>query len=335
MRAIRLTTNDVISWVIGRGGLLGRSVEQALRARGPVWGPSRAFSWSDPERLAAELAEWIEEFATVVGRQPWQIAWCAGAGVVGSGPSVLEQETEALSQFLAAASASLVPKNSSGAFFLASSAGGVYAGAGTPPFDERSPVAPLAPYGWNKLKQESLAARWSGETSIPLLIGRISNLYGPGQDLSKGQGLITQVCLRILARQPLQLYVPLDTIRDYLFADDAGRLVADGLTRLRREASESSAIPVVVKILASQQPVTVATVLAHFKLITKRPVSVIVGASPNARRQARDLRMLSSVWPELDRHPATSLSEGMRAVFTAILELAGAGGIDVDMLRGR
>ena len=125
------------------------------------------------------------------------------------------------------------PERSRGALFLASSAGGVYAGVGTPPFREDSPVAPLAPYGWNKLEQESLARQWSTETGTPLLVGRLSNLYGPGQNLSKAQGLITQMCLRVVARQPLVLYVPLDTIRDYLFAEDAGRLIAHGLARLR------------------------------------------------------------------------------------------------------
>ena len=219
--------------------------------------------------------------------------------------------------------------------FLASSAGGVYAGVGSPPFREDSPVAPLAPYGWNKLEQESLALSWSRKSATPLLVGRLSNLYGPGQNLSKSQGLITQVCLRVLNRQPLILYVPLDTIRDYLFAKDAGRLVADGLARLRLEASRSATPPSVVKILSSQQPVTVATVLAQLRWITKRPVSVITAASPNARRQARDLRMTSSVWPELDRRPMTTLSEGMRWVLTDILDASARGRTAVDTLDGR
>lgn len=325
----------MISWVVGRGGLLGASTERALRRSGEVWSPPRPFSWGTPERAADELADACREFAARICGQPWQIAWCAGAGVVATGTPALESETWMLARLLDAAADRLAPIRAPGALFLASSAGGVYAGASRPPFDESSAVAPLAPYGWNKLDQEAMAIRWSEENAVPLLIGRLSNLYGPGQDLSKGQGLITQVCLRILARQPLPLYVPLDTIRDYLFADDAGRLVANGLDRLRLEASGSAPTLAVVKILASQQPTTVATVLAQFRWITKRPVSVIVGASPNARRQSRDLRMISAVWPELDRQPTTSLGEGMRSVLTGILELAGAGGIDVDALRAR
>ena len=146
--------------------------------------------------------------------------------------------------------------------FLASSVGGLYAGNKGPPFCEEF-SAPISPYGWAKLEQESLARQWSMETGTPLFVGRLSNLYGPGQKLSKPQGLISQMCLRIVARQALVLYVPLDTIRDYLFAKDAGRLVADGLARLRLEASHVAITPTVVKILASQQPTTVSTLLAN------------------------------------------------------------------------
>ena len=312
---------DVISWVVGRGGLLGQHVEQALATKGAVWRPGRPFSWDHPNVAARELTIACREFAAVIGDEPWQIAWCAGAGIVGSEASDLEHETRAVGVFLDAVKETLCrPNRGRGGIFLASSAGGVYAGVGTPPFSEESAVAPLAPYGWNKLKQEELARHWSVETQTPVFIGRLSNLYGPGQKLSKAQGLITQVCLRMLNRQPLSLYVPGDTIRDYLFAKDAGRLVADGLTRLRQEFGDAVVAASVTKILASHQPVTVSTVLAQIRRVLKRPVSVIISVTPNTARQARDLRMTSSVWPDIDRHPVVTLGEGIRAVLTDILD---------------
>jgi UDP-glucose 4-epimerase len=224
--------------------------------------------------------------------------------------------------------------------FLASSAGGVYAGSPNPPFREDSPVRPLAPYGENKLKQEHLAKEWSSRAGTPVLIGRISNLYGPGQNISKNQGLITTVCRRVLARQPLMLYVPLDTIRDYCYVGDASRLVADGLERLRREAIATDAATsatspaVVVKIIASQQPATIGTVLAQVRWVTKRPVSVMIATSANAGRQAADLRMISTVWPELDRHPVTTMSAGLRAVVNELLDMAGRGVFAAESLGG-
>lgn len=320
--------------MIGRGGLLGRSVENALRDDGAVWHPAHRFSWGDAERAQVELVAAARAFASAASGGPWQVAWCAGTGVVGSHLSVLDGELAVFSRFLTAMSDAFDGDLAGGAMFLPSSAGGVYAGVGAPPYTEASPVAPLSEYGWRKLKQEELAIKRCTAARLPLLIGRLSNLYGPSQDLAKNQGLITQVCLRAIARQPLHIYVPLDTIRDYLYADDAGRLVAAGLRRLRGASSGRETPPVVMKILASQQPVTIANVLAQFRWITKRPVSVVIGKSPKTRLQVSDLRMLSTVWPELDRRPLVSLSEGMRAVLTRILELAGSGRITGESVGG-
>lgn len=322
----------MISWVIGRGGLLGQSVESALENDGPVFRAPFAFSWGDALELGEQLRRASRAFAEFCAGESWQIAWCAGSGVVGTQHGVLDAELAAFERLLNEIARAFGPDVRNGALFVASSAGGVYAGVGDPPYSELSPVAPLAAYGEKKLQQEEIARLWCDDASVPLLIGRLSNLYGPRQNFLKPQGLITQVFLRIVARQPLHLYVSLDTIRDYLFADDAGRLVASGLRRLRTEADRSSTVPSVLKILASQQPVTIATVLAQVRWITKRPVSVIVGTTANSRFQVRDLRMTSTVWPELDAHQLTSLSEGMRTVFSQILRLAGSGALHRDAL---
>ncbi len=228
--------SDTVTWVVGRGGLLGRRVESALGQRGRTWCPPGPFSWDDPVMARTQLEKSCYTFADEVRARPWQVAWCAGAGIVGSSSTELQRETEALAHLLgglARAMGSL--RMGSGQVFLASSAGGVYAGSVGAPYSEHSSERPLAPYGFNKLEQESLVRHWSNETGTPALIGRFSNIYGPGQNLSKSQGLVSQVCRRVLAHQPFVLYVPLDTIRDYIFVDDASALVAGGLDRLRRE----------------------------------------------------------------------------------------------------
>ena len=90
-----MTSNSVISWVVGRGGLLGRNVELALGSRGDIWHPERSFTWQDSQAVERELAIACQGFATDIGDSPWQIAWCAGAGVVASGSTALAQETRA------------------------------------------------------------------------------------------------------------------------------------------------------------------------------------------------------------------------------------------------
>jgi len=79
---------------------------------------------------------------------------------------------------------------SGGLFFLLLLRVGVYSGVDAPPYDERSPLLPLSHYGRAKLEAESLVTEWSQRNEASALIGRIANLYGPGQNISKPQGII-------------------------------------------------------------------------------------------------------------------------------------------------
>jgi UDP-glucose 4-epimerase len=300
---------DPLTWVIGRGGLLGRSLESALGAT-RMWRPALPVVWSAPGAGAPELREHAGQFLQAAGDRPWTVAWCAGAGVTGSSARTLQLELAALRETLDALAAS--PRGRDGAFFFASSAGGVYAGVGAPPYDESSPVRPLAPYGHAKLDGEELVASWSRQTGTPSLIGRIANLYGPGQNLDKAQGLISQVCRTHLTGQPLSIYVSMDTLRDYIYAPDCADLIVAGLTRLRREQPARGA-GAVTKILASQRAITIGAVLGEMRRIFKRSPRIVLGASPVSAMQARDLSLRSRVWPELDRGTLTPLPVGISA----------------------
>ena len=330
-----------LTWVIGRGGLLGRSLETALgspggdRAGQPApgaeaaegtrtWHPRGRIDWLAPGAGAVELRQRAEEFLEVVGDRPWSVAWCAGAGVTGTSAHVLHLELVALRETLDALAAA--SPASKGSFFFASSAGGVYAGVGAPPYDESSPVRPLADYGQAKLEGEALVAAWSQQTGTPALIGRIANIYGPGQNLAKAQGLISQICRSHLTGQPLSIYVSLDTLRDYLFAPDCARLIASGLARLRQNASGTPPT-VVTKILASQRAITIGAVLGEMRRVFKSQSRIVLGASAVSVLQARDLSLRSRVWPELDRTGLTPFPVGVATTSADLLRRLQAGAV--------
>jgi UDP-glucose 4-epimerase len=230
--------------------------------------------------------------------------------VTGTSAQALQLELLALRETLDALTAA--PRGGNGAFFFASSAGGLYAGVGEPPYDESSPVRPLAAYGQAKLDAEAMVSDWSDQTGTPSLIGRIANLYGPGQNLAKAQGLISQICRSHLTGQPLSIFVSLDTLRDYLYAPDCAGLIVDGLARLRQEYSVAGP-RVVTKILASQRAITIGAVLGEMRRIFKASPRIVLGASAVSALQARDLSLRSKVWPELDRRSLTPLPAGIAA----------------------
>ena len=332
-------------WVIGRGGLLGQSLETAFDPTGSsdlLWRPPEPIAWWAPRAGADDLRHQVGEFLRAAGDRPWSVAWCAGAGVTDSSGQALQLELAALGETLDALAAA--PRGSDGAFFFASSAGGVYAGVDAPPYDESSPVRPLGAYGQAKLDAEALVTAWSHRTGMPSLIGRIANLYGPGQNLAKAQGLISQICRSHLTGQPVSIYVSLDTLRDYFFAPDCAELIVKGLARLRHEQSAtqqgsdgtqqgsdvngatgslsgslSGSVNgqvtglVTTKILASQRAITIGAVIGEMRRIFKRSPRVVLGASPVSALQARDLSLRSRVWPDLDRRTLTPLPVGIAA----------------------
>jgi UDP-glucose 4-epimerase len=302
--------------------LLGRHVEASLETSvtSPVvWRPNRQIEWNDLEGAAARLQQEAAEFLrhAVQSGRTWRLLWCAGAGVIATSTQELEQETILIGRFLAWLAGRLSDDRrlaGAGTLFFASSAGGVYsASKASPPFDETSPVGALNPYGCEKLKQEVLFTKFAEALGVDLLVGRLSNLYGPGQNLAKPQGLISHVGQSALRREPVSIYVSLDTIRDYLFAPDAGRMVVEAV-HLRDEA-RSQGLPLgpSTKIFASEVETTVASILGAWRQTLRRPLRIALATNSVGHLQPRILSFRSHVWPDVRGQP-TPLTLGIDAV---------------------
>ena len=296
-----------VTWAVGAGGLLGSAVVAAQRGRGEVWSPPTSMRWSSPGAVD-DIAHAAREFVAATRGGPWRVAWCAGAAVTDADPAVLAHERRLLISLLGELQRHADP--GLGSLFLASTAGGVYAGADGQPFDEDTEPVPLSAYGRAKLAQETEAQGFHARSGVPVLVGRLSNLYGPGQNVEKPQGLISQVLRSLLLRRPISIYVSTDTIRDYLFAPDAGELVVDALDRLGDEAAAGGST-LRTKVLASSNEITVGLLVREVTRIAKRRPLVVYGSSPVASLQGRHLHLRSRVWPDLDRRPWTSYPIGI------------------------
>lgn len=325
----------VLTWVLGAGGLLGSHLQAALRVELPeaaAWaGQGRQFSWLGPERLRAELADGaaglLAQATADADCDSWAVLWCAGAGVVGTSAGELAQETAAFGALLEGiAGARSDPRDiRPGLIFLASSAGGVYAGNPERPLTEHSRTAPISWYGTAKLQQEELLARWAaGHPQVATLTARIANLYGPGQNPGKPQGLVSQLARAMIHHQPVHIYVPLDTLRDLIFADDCAALAARCLARLRR-LTLAGERPRLVKILASQRETSIAEIVGEVRRLARRQPRVIVASRLTGAQQPADLRFRSVVWPELRVAAPTSLAAGIHRVYRDQLERHQAG----------
>jgi UDP-glucose 4-epimerase len=281
-----------------------------------LWRASTGIPWGSSS-ASAVVSRTVQQFLAASGDERWQILWCAGAGVIGTTADDLAGELAVLRSLLASIEDAGPEAAARGSIFVASSAGGLYAGSKHPPFTEASDVRPISAYGDVKLAIEQAVRESSARSGIPALIGRISNLYGPGQNLRKPQGLISQICRAHLLRRPISIYVPLDTLRDYLYVEDCGRLVVTAMERMELE-SQVHTVGVKVKLLASQRAVTIGTLLAELNRICKRRPLVVHGSSINARYQVKDLRLQSAVWPELDGAELTPLPVGIERTIDSL-----------------
>lgn len=331
--------SKTLAWVIGRGGLLGSHLARRLDS-GPgefvPWQmPGPGFSWSSPALLRREMQAAIEAFfaAVVAGRHSsWSVFWAGGAGVVGTTSEMLAAETATLADALERIGVVLArlrrrPSGQvPGSVFLASSAGGVYGRCPDSPASESSLCLPVSDYGRAKLQQEGLLASWAERHAISSLVGRISNLYGPGQDLKKPQGLITHLVRSLVLNRPVHLFVPLDTLRDYFHVEDCAGAIAQAMSRLGREVSQLGQPRRLLKIFASEQAWSISALIGIILRVTRqRPLVVHAAAPALTEQQPRRLTFRSALWRDQPWQGAISLPVGVSQVHRHLLQLFRAG----------
>lgn len=293
-------------WVVGGRGLVGSAVVRLLSASGNEVIASPPVRWGSPH-THADLAAGLQ--SVVHGSEQWQVLWCAGASVTGSSRLELDAELADLRSFVDEIQRLAPSDRDRGSIVFASSAGGVYGGASGAPFDEYSATVPLGEYGATKLRAEQALMALSSETGLRVLVARIANVYGPGQNLGKQQGLISRLCVAALTRTTVPVYVSLDTLRDYIFVDDCAELIVACARRLAGAGGESKRSH--IKVIATGRGESIAAVLSHFRLAGVAPPAIYPATSPSSALHGADLRLRSRYWTDLDGLVATTLPAGI------------------------
>lgn len=302
------------AWVLGSRGLLGSALCRMLCLNGTeLFSPAERFRWSSGPDLALQLTAAVQAFAARVGgRRRWEIYWAAGVGTMGSSADDLALETHALSLLLRLVESNPKLVAIPGAIAFASSAGAIYAGSPDYIISENTAPAPTTAYAREKLRQETLVCSFAQTSSDRIaLLARLSTIYGPGQSLGKQQGLLAHIARCILRNQPIQIYVPLDTIRDYINADDAAASMVAALHAV-------SGYPgVFTKIIASEQPTTIAEIISIFKRIARRAPRIVTSAGKLTGIYSRRIQFQSVVTPKCAELLKTSLLVGIANVMAA------------------
>jgi nucleoside-diphosphate-sugar epimerase len=296
------------SWVIGAGGLLGSYLKFNLQDQGfEVFTPSKAFSWVDSKILLQEMSESLNAFAlTIPPGKNWLICWAAGTGNMHSSKEELKTETLILREFIDLISHSSLDLNY-GAFQFTSSAGAVYADSNDQVVTEFSSFAPINPYGEEKINQEKIVEEMTQLCpNFTILITRITTLFGIRKKKMTNQGLLAHISFNLIRKIPIHIYVPLETRRDYIHADDASKWIIAAFKKITKKGGAH------IKIIASEQLHSISEVLEIFKQESKSSIDVNFNEIGSTGFYKKDIKFKSVTLPNEAKSVGYNLTAGVQ-----------------------
>ena len=105
-------------------------------------------------------------------------------------------------------------------FIFISSGGAIYTPREEKPITENQALHPKSYYGAGKIAIESFLKAYAGIHNMDTVILRPSNLYGPGQPLKAGFGLIRTMLAHIQDRTTMEIWGDGEIVRDFVYIDD-------------------------------------------------------------------------------------------------------------------
>jgi len=297
MKLLQIAGSDPQSVLIFGLGLIGGAVNRALQqwCQGNV--REFAYDWQDEAERHLQRSA-IQAALPQSGRLT--IAWTGGQSGFASSPEEMGRESQIVTELIDMARA-LSDQGRCVDFHLLSSAGGLFEGQ-THCGRDSIPM-PLRAYGEGKRQQEASLKRASGLNRR--LIYRPSSVYG----ISRSQriGLVTALIGNAALGRTTRIFGNMNTLRDYVFADDIGQYMA------RMILSGGRSEEVETLLLANGRSASVSEVISHIRERMGRPLLLQFDPHPT---NVRNMSFLPSALPA-DWRP-TSLGSGIARIVTAV-----------------
>ncbi|OGB21696.1 MAG: hypothetical protein A3I66_16325 [Burkholderiales bacterium RIFCSPLOWO2_02_FULL_57_36] len=153
-----------------------------------------------------------------------------------------------------------------------SSGGSLYGNPLHLPVSEKYPASPISCHAAGKVSLEAFFTTFAHGRNIPLAILRPSNLYGPGQPLRAGFGIVRTLLEKVRLGEPIEIRGDGSAVRDYLYIDDA----VDACRRLIDTPQATGPYNA-----GSGSGVSIATLVRLCSEATGRTIPVTHQAAPN------------------------------------------------------
>ena len=208
--------------ILGAGGFIGRKLTTSLLNSGCKVKAGVRSSAGLNDMGAVEI---VSNFSAAEHFEPLidsveVLVHAASANTVASSSGHPAREFDADLRISLAMIQALEQKKNLHIIFL-SSGGTVYGNQnGKKPIRETDLPKPQSYHGAAKLAVENFLISWALQNSSFLTIVRPSNIYGPGQSLRAGFGVIPALFRCASQSIPFRLRGSLHTVRDFLYIDD-------------------------------------------------------------------------------------------------------------------
>ena len=272
--------------VLWGSGTVGHAIEQALLRRGCERKLNLPTLWRQPASLQQSIDCAVDAEAL---QHMDEVHHIYAAGSAGFAADVRETEQELrVFECVLEGLTNRSPKHSatnspaSLQFHLISSAGGLFEGAVG--VDISSEPAPKRAYGELKLRQEQVLVAKLGQQNSHIY--RLSSVYGQ-PSARRRRSLIGNLLLNSFAHRVTRVTGNLDTLRDYIHADDAAAFVVDcALTDTLSSPLRS--------IVASGRSTSILQVLRIVEQLTRRKPFIELAPEHNSA----SVSFLPSALPE-------------------------------------
>lgn len=259
-------TRDAIL-LVGGGGFIGAALAHALSADGRevhALGPhvvpghiDGIFGHRGSQSDAALVRPLLEHCGTVI-----HLASTTTPGSSAGAPEVEQSgNLQPLSVFI-----DTLASTSPCRLMFVSSGGAIYGNPARLPADESLPPQPLSPHAAGKAAAEAMLSEYARHhAGAALVVLRPSNVYGPGQPLRSGFGIVRTLLEKARTGAPVEIWGSDRAVRDYLYIDDfvaACRRLLD-----RPEIAGTFNV-------GSGEGVALSALIEHVARVTGRPFAV-------------------------------------------------------------
>jgi UDP-glucose 4-epimerase len=204
--------------ITGATGFIGKALESRLRAEGYSVRRAVRHDSTHPDEIKCSLDDNVDQWSKALDGVDcvFHLAWSTVPKTANNAP-ISDATTNLLgtiSLLEAMRRSRRIP------LIFASSGGTVY---GTPeytPIPEYHPIRPGGVYGATKVAAENYMMAYRRQFGVDARVLRLSNPFGPGQNVEGQLGAATVFAWRALLNRPIEIWGDGSIIRDYIFIND-------------------------------------------------------------------------------------------------------------------